>query len=465
LTSKPYVDWVNISCVSVVNACDAIIAFLFDLYVPEVEVIKLDIFYACSWYGRYRNDSVVCCTNDKLPDWNNIVTLHYMEPSSNREFHKFIHYVPNTEINYKWTFVTCFFGENMQYLSPILELPINLVIYGDEKSLEQIRETDNIKLITYDITKSPYYYGNNYLSRAKFDMLKLAIDNAYFENDDSEHFYGWIDNDLTESTTKHIQHQIEKIMAVYRKLCSFAMINYTNRKVLNIEKSNYPDISCKFFTGNKSNLLKLCDLFHQKSTTLQDKDYTDENILPLIYDDNKNLFEFYYGHRFASLINYDHIHVSPGSIIDSLLVSSRYHCAWNICNTAATKLLQDYDDKFLFKFIDATSRYVNIEDDFEEHMNVRMERIINNGDIIWPSVSSEAISYAKIKFETSTNIDDIIKHPIVIFLSQYHNLLIFANVPLSHHSFCTNKIIVRPSSMENKITIPDEKLKVTVTLK
>jgi hypothetical protein len=388
-------------------AAQVTIAHIIDTYYPTTKIIKDNRYYACNNYGFMYTDTFKCCRN---VDMNNILSCHYMDPTMMDEYYQYLHFVNNKAIDDKWTIVTAFFDltqydgvrqENasgrdtyLQQAKFVLSLRVNLVIYCDnvdiaqffinERKKHQLENYTKILLISLrdcafynfydqivknrevipvaDKRNTPLYFV---LVSCKFLFLQASMKQAYFEkNTDDKHFYAWLDIGIVRIGGVSA-HQIDRILQVYREKCSLTYIDYTDKNIMANLREYYRYGRCGtaagFITGEKNYLNKLCKLFGEALTEHIEKGFghAEEQIIPFIYEKNKDLFEFSFGDYATLLCNYDHIRRLPVQILNMFIVKTKNNGAYKLCLQACSKYLQDLtqeffliDDNNLCKFLD-----------------------------------------------------------------------------------------------------------------
>lgn len=529
------------------DACDVAMAYILDKYIPGVRTVCDNEFYGCSCYGRMHNDMYPCCLGSKFPNWDSVITLHYMEPADIQEYHLYRtsllqEIIPDPD----WTFVTCIMNDteipaydDIEKYAFVLNLHVNLVIFCNTALVDVIRDirhkqglatyTDIIPISTHELPLFDHfdlikYNRINYnrspntsssathalLSCSKFSIMNIALKNARFEyNPSSKHFYGWVNCDLAYSTGSH-PAQVYRAMKQYREKCSFCYIDHTNKEVtLNREQyylSARCGTACNFFTGSRTYMAKLCELFNEEFLRTLKAGYLhlEEQLIPPIYYANPDLFEFYYGDYFTVLANYDHIRINPCSVLNYFVTHSRLNGDYSLCFQAADKLLDDLltdycilSMKEKIKLLSELSvaafhmgKYdvcmkvlhifdtIHEERGFNDGFSALSQQIIDNNNLLWPYIKSNKESsltvssvdqplkeFAIVTIQQKIPIKNIISHPIIQKLSEYYTVIIYGDIPLTYYSLCHHKIILRPESLRDKIIVPDNTTRVILTLK
>lgn len=365
LSKETHKKWCEATANAYPAACDLAISHYVD-EVRDVKVVKDQRFKGCSCYGRCHNEITVCCDMRKtLGMWGKLLSCHYMEPTTIREYHDYL-FPKQPPPSDDWTIVTAFFDlrkyklshENEQenadsideYISNskfVMSLDVNLVIYCDEH-LEDVfkkyRKEYGLLHKTFikpiSLEESPYYEYRDLIREnrknikpsadprntplyfvtvsSKFHVIKDAITQDYFNTSalSKKSYYAWVDIGLAKVTGAH-KDQLYRALSVKREKCSFCYIDYTPEEIMRDPNIYYSHgrcgTACGFFTGERDNMLTLCDLFKDMFTDTVTKGYghAEEQLIPPIYHDQPSLFEFYFGDYNELLANYDDVRISP----------------------------------------------------------------------------------------------------------------------------------------------------------
>lgn len=506
------------------DACDVAIAYILDKYIPNFKIIFDNKFFGCSCYGRNHNDINPCCLGDKFPNWETCMALHYMEPSTIKEFHMYITDSKLQDVDPLWTFVTSISKDISDINTQcwfVLGLRVNLVIFCDDDQVEtikNIRSKHNLLNYTNIIPKSKYEDNINsffqltkYLDKIqngrinynknpskstsaeyainsciKFGMLKIAItNNKIFSN----HYYAWINSNIQCSTGPHAP-QIHRIINLYKDKCKFCYIDHTKKDiVLNLDEyysHGRCGVACNFFTGSSLYMNKLCDLFQNEFCKIVEAGYlhAEEQLIPQIYYNNPDIFEFYYGDYFTVLANYDHIRIGPGSVLNYFINNTRINGEYNLCVDAGLKLFNDLNEDFcilsikeklnlldnLFLATFNLGKYeqcISLLDKFNEFDELLTSEIINHTDLIMDylriNTDKQYALVNKVNNKHKEQVKDILEDPMIKFLKNNYIVILFTDIRIGNHSLCNNDIIIRPSSMKNNIK--DNLYKVIITIK
>ena len=195
------------------------------------------------------------------------------------------------------------------------------------------------------------------LTWSKFKLLNSGIELNPFN---STHF-AWIDFGLshiakTTDTILHdcIQHFDDKIKILSMKHLARCEL---------VDMNRYYDwimgkMAAGFITGLKDNMLKLCQAFDVKvSETIKlGRAILEEQILPLIYTQNPQLFKLYYGDYDHILLNYNKIQGNIDLILTNVVWSRErreFEMAFQICEALLDSSFQCPPVKMLTIFHEA----------------------------------------------------------------------------------------------------------------
>ena len=348
-------------------------------------------FKACSMYNRAHNEKIICgCT--RLYKWDEVFTLHYMDPVIMKEFHDYI-LDKGTPVETKWTLVTAFFNlrkypgqvqegaipieSYLEHAKFVLSLRVNLVIFCDEEFVDffnQERKKHGLSNYTMTVIKSLDQFSFfkykekvehnrayfkpvpdkrntpvwSLMCCSKIEMVKQVIEANYFKSD----FYAWIDIGIAKVAGPHKQ-QLYRALKEYREKCSFCYIHYTPKSIMNDLNQYYNfgrcGTACTFYTGSKNNLLKLYDLFKEEFVKTVEAGFlhADEQLIPYIYMKNPDFFEFYYGDYHTLLINYDKQRVLAYDTIHKIIIPTCNDGMYKMCQTTCLRLKSAIDQGYL----------------------------------------------------------------------------------------------------------------------
>jgi hypothetical protein len=435
-------------------------------------------------------------------------------------------------IDNKWTFVTFFFdlskydkstnrvsnkvSQYMEWAKFVLALKINLVIYCDPEYEERFLQErikhkleNNTKIVAMNLSESEYYkykeqifdrknifsdnhskYDKDFFTLlsivyyTKFYCVNHAIKNQYFEpagepGTGGKHFYGWIDIGLYK-TGGVLPHQLYRAMNIYREKCSFCYIDFTPRNIVNNLSLYYEYGRCNsaggFFTGEKENMLILCELFKNKFLQHLQAGYlrAEEQILHPIHLENPDLFENYYGDYFSVVINYDKIRKDAISIINFYITKTRESSENALCTNACLSVLKAINEKTiviptsskfkLFNELYISSFYVDKkialqavnhfmsmsqEKGFGQLFHQQRDSIINNINYIYPYYLQPVEkpvdkTVVKITYNKKCSFDTILNDSFIKYLNKEYKIIVIADVPLTHYAICLRELIITP---------------------
>jgi hypothetical protein len=286
------------------------------------------------------------------------------------------------ELKKDWTLVTAYFDlakcpdaskpikerDGKYYLSHstgCLNLDYNMVIFCDpeyEEDLKKLRPQHlHSKTLFYPISfedmkmtkyrqqiienrqKNPYYFDERniasyyLLCMARYDAISRIIETNPFN---TTHFC-WINICIERMGPKNVEN-LGNALSLYRDKFSTCYIDYIspyNTSTINL-KEYYRWGRCSmcsgFFTGNLEYMYKFCKKIEQKFLEFLDLGYghADEQLFLAVYNENRELFDFYYGDYQQMITNYDSIKEKINFTIELLITKSFNDKEWKICNDA-----------------------------------------------------------------------------------------------------------------------------------
>lgn len=360
----------------------------------DITMITNNNIYSCNNYGRVNDDAVICnsgCSN--RISMKDIVACGNMTNISINEMFLFEESIkPENKIldnpvpNY--TIVTMLYhlpkyGDKLNksidyYLDKgrfTLSLPLNLVIYCDEEQVSTIMnirrdngfenltticplDLNNFELfelkdkIKENRTNKPYYNDTNRntptyaaLVACKFNILQHAIDNNYFNTE----YFAWMDYGLSY-VTGEMSHQLIRNLQLYREKVSFCYMEYTPENIMLNNDEYYKFGRCGtaagFFTGKKDLLYLVCSEGAKKfrETVIQGYGHAEEQIVPLIYLEHNDWFEFFHGYYYQLFSNYDMIRYNSEITMKKLIPLLQYEGKYELCASACEKILYSFDN-------------------------------------------------------------------------------------------------------------------------
>jgi hypothetical protein len=297
--------------------------------------------------------------------------------------------------NSNWTLVTAYFNltscpdaseeirkrDKSYYFShslSTLSLPYHLVIYCDEESRQEIakrrpeylknktkyvvREFDSFtfhhqketatfsdyrEIIKSNREKNPYYFDERntasyYLfCMSRYIMLKEIIKENPFQ---STHF-AWINFCIERMGYTNLKY-LDEALSVRRNKFSTCYIDYIPPELVKDTHEYYKWGRCGmcsgFFTGNKENMHKVCDLIEKKFIYYLNLGYghADEQLFSPVYFENPELFEHYYGDYQQMITNYAYVYEAPEAPLRNFIKNSYENKNYKKCLEACNYLLK-----------------------------------------------------------------------------------------------------------------------------
>jgi len=497
-------------------ACDVTISWLCQ-NILFIEPTIVDHFYGCNNKNRYNDDSASCngCNSIENPD--KIISCHFMDPPLMREYHDYTKFSFTKEIVQNWTVVTCFYhlpryGNDFNkpidfYLNNgkfVLSLPVNLVVYCDKEEYDFIYNyrkehgfENNTKIIVkslYDFDLYKYIdtiknnrannniYLNNrntptycVLTSSKFDLMAQSIMANYF----NDQYYAWLDFGLMYCVGNY-PNQIIRALQQYRDKASFMMIEYIPENVVRNNQLYYQNggmrsIAGGFWTGNKDYLYNVCIEGHKIFIDTVNAGYghSEQNIIPIIYFNNPNWFELYYGDYWQLLNNYDKIRLNLENSVKHVIFYARQYGSYKICQQCCIQVLNAVNNldanlnlELLFKVLDdyfISSYYLNNIDDciialklfskyeqlykdgFKSYYNSYGAHIIRNSDHLYQNIK-HLTPNGEICIENKNNDDN--DDDIQELINQGYKVFIYGDYSISSKSLIINNPVYRPLSIK-----------------
>jgi predicted O-methyltransferase YrrM len=208
----------------------------------------------------------------------------------------------------------------------------------------------------FDDRNTASYY---LLCMARYEMLKRIMNENPF---DSTHF-AWINICIERMGYKNIQ-RLNEGLSLYRNKFSTCYIDYIPKSLVDNLPEYYQWGRCSmcsgFFTGNKEYMMKFCNAMEKKFLEVLELGYghADEQLFSIIYFEQPELFEFYFGDYFQMISNYAEIYDAIESPINIFISRSFQNGRIDLCNLACQKVwysykneLCDIDNETLCRFI------------------------------------------------------------------------------------------------------------------
>ena len=303
----------------------------------------------------------------------------------------------NKKIEYNWTVVTAYFNLTkrqdasseiknrsiefyMNTANTTMAIDQNLIVFCDSESESLLRElrpeylSSKTKYIILEFDDIPLVYKNydtikksrekrNYSPdpRNTTSYYLFCISRYYFVQQamqfdpfGSTHF-AWC-NICIERMDWKCGLYLPEVWKTNRDKFSTCYIDYQSRKWLNDLEEYYKYGRCSmcsgFFTGNKEYFSKFCNLILKKfdQMTLLGLGHADEQLFTLVYFENEDIFDFYYGDYFQMIVNYNGVVDSPNNPVFNLM----RNLYLSINSNKEDRVLQSY--KLL---LDATTKWLN----------------------------------------------------------------------------------------------------------
>ena len=301
-------------------------------------------------------------------------------------------------------------------------VPMTLEDLPLDKYREQIRKNRENNKIYVGHRNTPSYF---ILMTGKFHAVKSAIEINPFNSN----YFAWIDFGISHLLNRQESYgeteakkHLTEIFDCYRNKFSMCYINYTQEAIVRDYKQYYVgDGRCgtaaTFMTANKDYFLKVIDDFNVKVIKTIEAGYghADEQILPLIYLDHQDWFEFYYGDYYYILSNYAHYRNGLLGTLYRFLPAIRNDGKFNLCYDSTTKILDAIDNNYikindddLFKLLDeyfisawysnhkhkcfeCINRFIDAcrRKSFNDIMRINAKHILSNTDFIYSQLRPE----------------------------------------------------------------------------
>jgi hypothetical protein len=346
---------------------------------------------------RFCNDNTLIKINSNLIKnicnaFNNKIYVY----SENNIFKFNSDYINNFINTKKPTIITAIFNlrkeeNNTNYVERTIEkyidwgksyLLINtpIVIYTDEDLYDILKnifiEKKNIKIIKKNIKEIYYYKYLNKLSELqksfniynisifkdtplyvlltnnRFEFIEDTIFNNYFNSDK----FIWIDFGISKfaKNFEYINSWIKDLPNKIRQLLITPNIHDINNK--ETHRIIYHFIGAGLFSGDKEHLLKYSQLFKEKFEEILNNNWwqLDEAIMAIIYFNNPNLFNNYYGDYQNHIQNYS-VPIFDETGIINMSINKYYNNnnkeIFKILNYVENYCMNSDDENFKLKYI------------------------------------------------------------------------------------------------------------------
>lgn len=185
------------------------------------------------------------------------------------------------------------------------------------------------------------------LCMARYDMVREAMTTNPFG---STHF-GWINLCLERVGWKNFIH-LDRALDLNRDKFSTCFIDYVPKPVVSNWHEFFGGNACwgrctmssGFFTGREDYLRLFCDRIEQQFLTCLAAGYghADEQLYPMIYFGEPNLFDWYPGDYAEVVTNYAHVHDRAEQPIMNLITNSFMAGEFGVCRRAAMRVWDSY---------------------------------------------------------------------------------------------------------------------------
>lgn len=487
------------------SSCDVTIAYYLDQLGIRPTIV--DDIYACNYKGLAQEN--ICCRHVN-PE--KIISCHYMSKDDMYYYHTYLHLKEQEHIN-NWTLVTMFYDLQIgmrdksyyyQHCQLLISLQQNFVIFCSSRSLNEIyemrkkynlidktlfivKEFTDLPLYPYiekirsnrqnilpcaDPRNTPEYFA---LVSSKFTLLQDVIEQNPFT---SSHF-GWIDFGYEKCNPLNLLH-LSSSLRENRSKVSFCYIDYTEEGLMKDPRQYYLygrcGIACNFFTGDREYLQKLCIQFKEKFIHSINEGYghAEEQLIPLIYLDHPDLFDFYFGDYGQTILNYSHIQENPyitlNNFIPKVLADKKYSLGYK----AAHKIYESYQ-KGLF-YLSPHHHISLLELYFLTSWMTDREKCLSlieeiKGLITKPNYLTEIYRRQKYLFYNLDLAYHLLppQRNVAVYTQRrlpspepQTKIFLYGNYGLSSQSFITENPVIRPRELPSRIPY-DEEIHPTIT--
>ena len=182
---------------------------------------------------------------------------------------------------------------------------------------------------------------------ARYAMLKRTITDNPFE---STHF-AWINVDLERMGYQNLIH-LGEALGVQRDKFSTCFIDYVPKHVVSDLNAFFGGGACLgrctmcsgFFTGNAHYMRAVCDRLEAQFVRCLEAGFghSDEQLYPMVYFAEPDLFDWYLGDYGEMVTNYAHVYDRPDQPIVNLIQNSLAAGDQEVCARACELLWQSY---------------------------------------------------------------------------------------------------------------------------
>ena len=183
---------------------------------------------------------------------------------------------------------------------------------------------------------------------ARYSMVKNAIDDNPFE---STHF-AWINICIERMGFNNLIH-LDEALGVQRNRFSTCWIDYVPKNVVEDLPQYFCGKECSgrcsmcsgFFTGRADYMRAVCDRLEEEFMRCLAAGYghADEQLYPLVYFKNPELFDWYCGDYTEMITNYAGVYEHPERPIANLIRNSLAGWDYRVCRRACNIVLSSHD--------------------------------------------------------------------------------------------------------------------------
>lgn len=188
---------------------------------------------------------------------------------------------------------------------------------------------------------------------ARYAMLKQSIRENLFN---SSHF-AWINICIERMGINNLVH-LDEALGLHRDKFSTCWIDYVPKELTDDLSAYFSgcvgrcSMCSGFFTGNAEYMRKVCDRIEEEFVRCVELGYghADEQLYPLVYFKNPELFDWYVGDYSEMITNYAGVYENPGAPIRNLIRNSLAASDREVCKRACNMVLRGKcvlsDDEF-----------------------------------------------------------------------------------------------------------------------
>lgn len=179
------------------------------------------------------------------------------------------------------------------------------------------------------------------LCMSRYAMLKQVIAENPFQ---STHFV-WLNICIERMGMRNVR-ELPRVFQIHRDKFSTCYIDYQPREnyLENVMRWGKCSMCSGFFTGNAKHMKEFCDRIEEKFVECAKLGYghADEQLFSLVYFDNPELFEVYYGDYTEMITNYEWIHERASEPLRLIIQHSYDAKDFATCRPACEKLWNSY---------------------------------------------------------------------------------------------------------------------------